>query len=282
MILYMCIAVLVVVLAVKVAVVPPALFSVASGSFPGHTRRRLIKLTSLRAHTTTMDGLQGDPWAVMGLSSEATRSEVKARFRELVREYHPDVCPTGSGYMMTQVIRAAQAILDSVPQPEPKSPRAEPKQQVSRYEKMRAKQEKARAAHEYEHRLLYTGRSRLRGGKWSDYRITASEIEMSWPLGPGAKVWGADAQKTVQFKDVRHVSRYVDLEGGRRDVELELLWGTRLTGGGDLATSATAVQMQCGSKSEAWRDVELELLRGTRLTLAGLSGSTGWSSCPWK
>jgi len=173
-----------------------------------------------------MDSFQQDPWSVLGLTSKATRTEVKARFRELVRTYHPDVCPSGSSYMMNRVIEAAEAILDRAPKQKPaSSPSPGP---MSRYERMKAKREEHQAAYDKEHRLLYVGHSRLRGSRWSNYRITISEIEITRPMAPHLQKIGGEPKKVVKYRDVRHLSEYVILQDGRCDLELEMIWSTRL------------------------------------------------------
>jgi len=201
----------------------------AFGHRDGHscTGRWTAKCTALRSHAPTVDSLRGNPWAVLGLSSKASRSEVKARYRALVRQYHPDVGPAGSGYMMKQVIEAAEAILQSLPKqtPEPESAH----QHASRYEKLKAKQEKAKADQDFLERFVYSGRSRVRAAMWSNCRITMANVEITWPLAPYKKQRG-DARKLVKFQDVRRIlSRGAVAESGRVDLELELAWGTKLT-----------------------------------------------------
>ena len=36
-----------------------------------------------------------DPYAILGLSHDATMDEIQARFRELAKQYHPDRNPSG-------------------------------------------------------------------------------------------------------------------------------------------------------------------------------------------
>lgn len=51
-----------------------------------------------------------DPFAVLGLSRSATKSEVKTRYRELARRHHPDSA-SGSGETMEQVNKAYNMLM---------------------------------------------------------------------------------------------------------------------------------------------------------------------------
>jgi len=206
---------------------PQAFLNAARRSHVGRVYTNRKFCTGLRAHPPATDGFEEDPWEVLGLSPKATHKEVKARFKQLVRMYHPDVCLAGSGHMMKRVISAAEAILDTLPK-EPRAPAKKPPKRASRYERKKAKEEAERTSEEMKHRLLYKGRSRLHGSKWWDYRITLSEIEISYPLAPYMRQIGAEPKKVVKYQDVRYMTSYFDLGDGRCDLELELLIRTRL------------------------------------------------------
>lgn len=57
-----------------------------------------------------------DPYEVLGLPHSASRDEVKARFRSLALQLHPDLNPTppGAAARFADVKRAADAILTRV------------------------------------------------------------------------------------------------------------------------------------------------------------------------
>uniref|UniRef100_A0A7R9ZWS0 J domain-containing protein n=1 Tax=Pyrodinium bahamense TaxID=73915 RepID=A0A7R9ZWS0_9DINO len=189
-------------------------------------RRVCSRGTSLRAVASPVEPRE-DPWEVLGISRSADRSEVKAQFHRLVRIYHPDLSPGGSPYMMQRLIRAADAILDTTPQRTPPAPTPQ-RHHMSRYEKIKQKRAKSQAAQDLKDAVVYAGRSRVRRSVWSEYRITMGKIEIFWKLGPYVCSRGVQAHKIVQFQEVRRIRNRVDLQDGRCDVELELVWGTRL------------------------------------------------------
>src|SRR5262245_21086889 len=52
-----------------------------------------------------------DPYAVLGLERDATDADVKARYRELIQKWHPDVSVHPDANEMTAEINGAYAIL---------------------------------------------------------------------------------------------------------------------------------------------------------------------------
>merc|ERR1719188_614594 len=51
-----------------------------------------------------------DPWKILGVEPSATREEVRAKFRQLIRTHHPDISG-GPADMIHRFLRAAEAIL---------------------------------------------------------------------------------------------------------------------------------------------------------------------------
>jgi hypothetical protein len=48
-----------------------------------------------------------DPWVVLGIDRHATKAQARARYRELLKRYHPDVCHDPDATRITQAINAA-------------------------------------------------------------------------------------------------------------------------------------------------------------------------------
>lgn len=58
-----------------------------------------------------MSTSQPDYYAILGLKSGATPEEIKKRYRELARRYHPDVNPTAEAMQKIKIINEAHRIL---------------------------------------------------------------------------------------------------------------------------------------------------------------------------
>jgi hypothetical protein len=52
-----------------------------------------------------------DPFAVLGLPPTASAEEIKARYRQLARQHHPDAGPTGSSARMAEINRAYDELM---------------------------------------------------------------------------------------------------------------------------------------------------------------------------
>lgn len=60
--------------------------------------------------------MSGNPFRVLGLSSQCTQLELKKRYRELSRKYHPDVLGTGNAEKFSEILIAykeAERLLES-------------------------------------------------------------------------------------------------------------------------------------------------------------------------
>ena len=55
--------------------------------------------------------LAKDPFKVLGLARSATKSEVKAKYRDLAKQYHPDNTQSGDSKMMEEINRAYNLLL---------------------------------------------------------------------------------------------------------------------------------------------------------------------------
>jgi len=163
--------------------------------------------------------VEEDPWEVLGLPHWSDRSLIKAQYRRLTRIYHPDLGSSGSNYMMQRVIRAAHALLEAAERNVQQQERV--KQHVSRVEKMWQQRARSEAEQKSSEVLIYVGRSPVRRAAWSEYRITTAYIRV-WRTGAGG------VSKVVRFQDVRHITNCAGLPDGRCDLEIEMVWGTRL------------------------------------------------------
>jgi len=52
-----------------------------------------------------------DPFKALGLSRSATKPEVKAKYRDLAKQYHPDNTRTGDAKMIEEINRAYNLLL---------------------------------------------------------------------------------------------------------------------------------------------------------------------------
>lgn len=166
-----------------------------------------------------------DPYVVLGISRSATREEVKAHYKQLVRRYHPDVNPEVSPYMVQRVIRAAQSILGgqgTSPGPRQGVP---PRRQRGAYSRAARRARARDPASEVGDAPVYSGFSRKRGTLQDTYRITTTGIEIKW--APRSRLQ-ATRRMFVSFAYVRRISGHSKLLGNMYDLELELVWGTRV------------------------------------------------------
>mmetsp|Transcript_56563 Transcript_56563/g.122252 ORF Transcript_56563/g.122252 Transcript_56563/m.122252 type:complete len:285 (+) Transcript_56563:41-895(+) len=154
-----------------------------------------------------------DPWEVLGLPKKSSRAEVKRRYYELARLYHPDVASEASTLMMQRIIRAAKAALRvSVDPPRKEGPTSEQSSGAGTGEDVE----------------FYVGRSRYRGANWAEYRITKAKVMVSWSVDMGRRLRGSHPASEVKFNTVRRIASRVDLADNCCDLELELLWGSRV------------------------------------------------------
>jgi len=154
------------------------------------------------------------------MSSSATREEIKTRFKELVRAYHPDLNGGGSHLRLRRLVVAARQVLDRS------------SQRVSTYEPGGPRSRGTGDGGDSHETLLYTGRGRIRSSSmWPVYRVTSSKVEVSWPQGPQgrARFGRMSGGQEVLFKDVRNVTQgLLDVSTERCDLVLELAWGSLL------------------------------------------------------
>lgn len=177
-----------------------------ASSRPGHT--------ALRVHT------KENPWTVLGLAAGASQAEVKARFKQLVRQYHPDLTDDGSSYLLQRAIVAAETILKGQSTAREATKEGAPAWHSSR---TRKKDE------EWDDVLLYMGRGRIhRGSTWANYKITMGVIEVTWPMSGYMRTRGSAPMKRIRYQEVRRIAERTDLEDGRVDLQLELVGGMNL------------------------------------------------------
>lgn len=181
-----------------------------------------------------------DPWEVLGVNRTATRSEVKSAYHRLVRLYHPDLHPDGSGSaeLLERVVNAAERVLTLAMQDdgsdttasEAEAPAAAPgrRKPKSRYQRVREAQARAAAEFAAANALLYEGRGRFQGISVPHYRITMSQIVVRFGVSRPARLKGASGEQCTRYRDVRRVVGRVELQGKRSDLELELIRGTTL------------------------------------------------------
>jgi len=175
---------------------------------------------------------------MLGIAPTSSRSEIKAQFHRLVRLYHPDLSPDGSPYLLQRVIGAAEAVLNAIPKMASgeasgggSASATGHERPRTRYEKQKQKQANSKEAKQrvLDEVELYTGHGRMHGPTWSIYRITMGKIEISQPIGGYDRWRGRKSEKAYRFQDVRRISSHVDLQDNRCDLELELVWDSRVT-----------------------------------------------------
>lgn len=176
-----------------------------------------------------------NPWKVLGLPQSATRGEVKARYHELVKTYHPDVGPKDSMDLLLSVVEAARDLLGGplrwrVPSSEAENTAGGGCAQATGAPREREGGAARGEADEGGDDLLYTGAGRVqRMSLWPVYRITLVGVEISWPRGSGVRVAGK-VQRSFPFKEVRRFSQTLDLvAAGLCDIALDLVWGSHIT-----------------------------------------------------
>jgi curved DNA-binding protein CbpA len=156
-----------------------------------------------------------DPWAVLGVAKSATRTEVKSRFRELVRQLHPDIQKeSDSEDEMRIILEAAEALLKGTAKKPPLIPDGQP-QRKDRTEKTKKQDVKAE-------RVLFEWMGRMKRALWPVYQMTGKRIIVDWELDHYRVHLGVEKKKEIFFKDLRSVSDVKKVDHGGFDVTLKL------------------------------------------------------------